>query len=1273
VFHFAGEAVPYSVTTQPLHATYNMGTNVLCLAVLCPPPISSRSGGDNHAAAKTNSVFLITGHKGRTVIKWNLATGEKISSYTGSGAKGGGDVSALAMHDSDGSDPRVIVACMDKSITVLRVRTDPMEPELIPLEGDKPSPAIAISVLPAAPASSRYNALACTAHKDGDVRVWDLHRRVLLRVLSAGQGVLALCAYAPISGETPRNPLLLTTGEDSVVTVWDLLTGQRSAKQLEGHEGKVNSVIVYVQSSPGSSPLVIAGGTDKKIVLWDLLSGKNVLEFQSEYEVRRLAVCDGDDGASRRTPPLIVSSTTHGVDMWDLCSGQHLRSFRSPAAVNSVASLAVFPFSSAAAALATTLPLVITAQSGKATVSVWNLNSRSHLHNLDKFHNDDINNIVAFKNDDGRWLSATADKKGLIAVWDHQAGVKHQVPQSDGATAAQLAVFTRTDKSRLLLAAREKMVSVWDVGTGTPLRPLQGHTSDITSIVVLENKQLLCGCRDGCVTVWDVEDGEQLSNLVDSVVKTKPAAQVAPKGVKGGKAKGLLQEAVEDLKGANSVLCMAGYTENKAHYAAVAFKSKAIKVFDVTNRKLVADFEHGTVSATAMCAVFKSSFSAPILVTASGSSVYSWNARTGTRLQAFEGHLDKVTSLCTFTTDDAKARALLLSGSLDRSVIVWDLTGGERLRDVALPYRVLAVAVAEGDDGFHVISCGEAVCAAGGATRAQKVTYASVHRQYVADYFEPPQSVYSLFLQDCATQINQTFPWNRIKVASARNPETFWRENGYLFNAVLGNPDKGVIESFFGTFAEVLPGVLPWLPDVVKDKSLLKYVLDKSVPVHHIVLDAWAQALQSPCDTFLRQMFHPCRAFAKNGLLQLSTAYPAEFLNFLCKLPLVKSHSLVHDKCTSYPFTDSQLYIIEGMKPAVSANMWSQAGYFTDKESVGTRKVVAYMVPLVNAADVDLLKAIVDASVKLDNMAVFEKPAVIAAFTYAWRTYGRFVHLRGLIRYALFLCVFTAAVVSFDRMLNSRSQTQRVVVWALHALVLLFNTLYALDEIEQLSDSQVRAQLFDIATSSKESLASNIQSLNNLFAASDAAPSSTSAPGTSTQSDGTVAHTPSATTASESSKVKAKRAKRGSVLDSIPAAPDSSAASATSSPAEAQQSTAVSAPTAFASFSLSALHPSNLVVAYKGAAHRGAAKRTWKRIRQTGVMHVISHFIEFWNALDLCVGVLIYAGILLRCANARETTSSRCVLALACVFAWFRLLYFMRPFKSSGLLGKSPP
>ena len=51
-----------------------------------------------------------------------------------------------------------------------------------------------------------------------------------------------------------------------------------------------------------------------------------------------------------------------------------------------------------------------------------------------------------------------------------------------------------------------------------------------------------------------------------------------------------------------------------------------------------------------------------------------WDAASGKRLQAFEGHLDAVTSVA-FSPDGRQ----VLTGSWDKTAILWDAATGERL------------------------------------------------------------------------------------------------------------------------------------------------------------------------------------------------------------------------------------------------------------------------------------------------------------------------------------------------------------------------------------------------------------------------------------------------------------------------------------------------------------------------------------------------------------------------------------------------------------------
>jgi hypothetical protein len=68
---------------------------------------------------------------------------------------------------------------------------------------------------------------------------------------------------------------------------------------------------------------------------------------------------------------------------------------------------------------------------------------------------------------------------------------------------------------------------------------------------------------------------------------------------------------------------------------------------------------------------------------------------------------------------------------------------------------------------------------------------------------------------------------------------------------------------------------------------------------------------------------------------------------------------------------------------------------------------------------------------------------------------------------------------------------------------------------------------------------------------------------------------------------------------------------------------------------------------------------------------IIWHFVgDMWNALDFVslIGSLI--GFAMRLEQMKDTRASRCILAVSSVFIWFKVLYFLRAFSSSGPLGE---
>jgi WD40 repeat protein len=76
-----------------------------------------------------------------------------------------------------------------------------------------------------------------------------------------------------------------------------------------------------------------------------------------------------------------------------------------------------------------------------------------------------------------------------------------------------------------------------------------------------------------------------------------------------------------------------------------------------------------------------------------------------------------------------------------------------------------------------------------------------------------------------------------------------------------------------------------------------------------------------------------------------------------------------------------------------------------------------------------------------------------------------------------------------------------------------------------------------------------------------------------------------------------------------------------------------------------------------------------KPFTQLKWFHLAKHFVYLWNFVDLTICLTGITGLVLRLVYTRDTPTGRSFLAVTTVFMWFKILYFLRPFSTSGPLG----
>jgi WD40 repeat protein len=228
------------------------------------------------------------------------------------------------------------------------------------------------------PAYAEHAARVFTSSMDGSIKIWELWTGNYVGSLDGGhsKGVRAICLYYPDTAalelpppsqpakrlsqanflsvgnitslktyhieDTLRLPLLVSTGDDCTILVWNIESSQVEFEPIPtGRTNIIHTLAVYSpirDSKPISElpnirkgrPIIIGAGSDKVIAFWDLISGDPLLIFDDKHKplqghvktINSLAVYSPLDGAS----PFIVSgSSDRSVMVWDLYSGELMR------------------------------------------------------------------------------------------------------------------------------------------------------------------------------------------------------------------------------------------------------------------------------------------------------------------------------------------------------------------------------------------------------------------------------------------------------------------------------------------------------------------------------------------------------------------------------------------------------------------------------------------------------------------------------------------------------------------------------------------------------------------------------------------------------------------------------------------------------------------------------------------------------------------------------------------------------------------------------------
>jgi WD40 repeat protein len=322
-----------------------------------------------------------------------------------------------------------------------------------------------------------------TTGEDGMVRVWDV---------ATGQELIAVQSHTD-SGQdlafSPDGSILYSAGDDGIVVALDALTGSRVGDRFP-HSSGLRSLDIDSQGTR-----MVTGTVDGSAVLWDLLSRDS------------LAVMRGHDGLVNdvsfdRAGELVATAGQDGtIQLWDtdLTPGVtvidgHARG-EGGVPQKRVLSLAFHPDGTR-----------LVTGSADGTAGVWDARDGSQIHRF--VTGEDPVRDVAISPDGA--IVATGLESGKVRLWDISGGA--EIDDFDVPDKVRGLAFS-ADGTQLVAGAFGDVATVYEVGTRLSTRFIDAHPNNTRQLAVSSSGTLAMAGGDGLTRLWDLSTGELIADV----------------------------------------------------------------------------------------------------------------------------------------------------------------------------------------------------------------------------------------------------------------------------------------------------------------------------------------------------------------------------------------------------------------------------------------------------------------------------------------------------------------------------------------------------------------------------------------------------------------------------------------------------------------------------------------------------------------------------------------------------------------------------------------